>query len=96
VGSLLFVPKEIYYDTAQIREKQDIKIKICPDCPGITIIDSIAQPGGSRKSRAIILPHNTCNDCLQTGYDEYEVSQKNSNLAAVYLQDKVKDEFKRA
>ncbi|MBM7622667.1 histone deacetylase [Sporohalobacter salinus] len=81
----------IFYDTAQIRENQQIKIKICPDCSGLMIIDSRAVPLSIGETRNIILPFDVCNECRQLGYNKYEISKSDFNY--IYLQDKKEDKL---
>jgi acetoin utilization deacetylase AcuC-like enzyme len=85
--------RNIYYDTANITENQEVKIKICADCAGLMIIDSVARPSSHGKIRAIIIPHNLCEDCCNLGYQEYQRAKDRSQFKIVYLQDKRKDEL---
>ncbi|ADL13326.1 histone deacetylase family protein [Acetohalobium arabaticum] len=83
--------RNIFYDTSQLREEQEIKIKICDDCSGVMIIDSQVRPHSMGETRSIILPFDVCNECRQLGYDKYEASKQ--DFSAVYLQDKVGDKL---
>ncbi|TDX52382.1 histone deacetylase [Orenia marismortui] len=83
--------RDIYYDTANIRENQKLKIKICNHCSGLMIIDSSAHPSTYNELRAIIIPHDVCESCYDLGYQEYEEAKNNSEFELVYLQDKKKD-----
>ncbi|SJZ97300.1 histone deacetylase family protein [Selenihalanaerobacter shriftii] len=85
--------QNIYYDTDQIQEEQQIKIKLCPDCSGLIIIDSNARPSHFGKIRAIILPYDVCNKCKAVGYNKYESTKRTTEFSNVYLQDKVKDKL---
>jgi len=85
--------RNIYYDTANISENQSVKIKICADCAGLMMIDSLAHPSSHGKIRAIIIPHNSCNQCSKLGYQEYQQAKVASKFKIVYLQDKKQDEL---
>jgi acetoin utilization deacetylase AcuC-like enzyme len=82
--------KSIYYDTDGIREHQEETVRICDDCGGLVMIDSVSD----RDNRifAIIVPRMSCNDCRQHGEEIYSLTNK-KEYDYVYFQDKDRDIF---
>lgn len=84
----------VYYDTDNIREQQEEKIKLCPTCPGYQIIKSCGHYP-TRRERTIIavaIPWQACKECQEEARAIYQDYVKNpKNLDFIYLQDKPKD-----
>ena len=83
--------RDIFYDTDQIMEKQQERIRVCPDCSGVLRIDSSA--GTSSRLTAIHIPRKACRKCRELGYRWYERVDANTSERA-YLQDRVEDTFR--
>jgi hypothetical protein len=82
--------RNIFYDTDQIMEEQQERIRVCPDCAGVLRIDSSA--GGSSRITAIQIPRKACRKCRERGYRWLETVDEYS-CERVYLQDRVEDAF---
>ena len=82
--------RNIFYDTDQIMEKQQDRIRNCPDCSGALRIDS--STGASSRITAIHIPRKACPKCRELGYRWYE-SADGQTSDRVYLQDRVEDSF---
>lgn len=99
-GSFYRRQKSIHYDTDNIREKQEEKIKICDSCPGYIEIVSQASTGAFSSSRikAYSLPHNCCEDCREEAREKYIESQerKNESVGYIYWQDRDRGNFERS
>ena len=87
------INKTISYDTDRITDQQEIKIKLCTSCSGLQITKSTANPVNYQQIKAISIPFNSCKQCKQDGYDEYEKTKENSSFDFCYLQDKSNDKF---
>lgn len=83
--------RNIFYDTDQIMEKQQDRIRVCPDCSGVLRIDSSA--GTSSSMTAIHIPRKACPKCRERGYRWFESVDANTSERA-YLQDRVEDTFR--
>jgi acetoin utilization deacetylase AcuC-like enzyme len=83
--------RNIFYDTDQIMEKQQERIKNCPDCSGALRIDSSA--GFSSRIAAIHIPRKACPACIELGYRWYEGADADT-FDRVYLQDRVAEKFR--
>jgi acetoin utilization deacetylase AcuC-like enzyme len=62
--------KFIFYDTDGIREQQEETVRICNDCGGLVMIESVADTGN--RIFAVILPGRCCPECRKTGEMFYE------------------------
>ena len=82
--------KQIFYDTDGIREYQEETVRICDDCGGLVMIDSIADTGN--RIFAVILPRNACPECQENGEGIFVRIQK-SQYGRIYFQDKDNDIF---
>jgi hypothetical protein len=82
--------KNIYYDTDGIRENQEETVRICDDCGGLVMIDSVADTGN--RIFAVIIPRMSCPDCRQHGEEIYALTNKRE-YNHIYFQDKDKDIF---
>jgi len=82
--------KNIYYDTDDITEKQIETVRVCDDCGGLVMIESVADTG--KKIYAVILPNTCCPECRENGeniFNRINGSQYNH----VYFQDRQRDIF---
>ncbi|MCK5542896.1 MAG: histone deacetylase [Desulfobacterales bacterium] len=83
--------REIYYDTDNLYERQNEKIRVCRDCGGALEIDSKATPG--HHILAVHIPHQACNECIETGYDIFDKADT-KKYDKIFLQDRPKDIYK--
>lgn len=83
--------QNIFYDTDQLQDNEQIKIKICHQCPGFVLISSTVSPKQFQTAKVLIIPQQSCSDCQQLAYDKYE--QLKSDKEAVYLLDKAKNKL---
>lgn len=82
--------RSIYYDTDSISERQNEKIRICPDCGGAVRIDSSSDSG--YHILAVHIPLKACKDCVETGYEWFETA-KARNYDKIFLQDRTEDKY---
>jgi acetoin utilization deacetylase AcuC-like enzyme len=88
--------RQVYYDTDNIRESQEEKLRACDNCPGYLCIQTSAnkyfgRSGGS--ALCISVPANACSACQAEATDLYYQAKKNKTNPQVYLQDSVADVF---
>ncbi|CAN2039628.1 putative deacetylase AF_0130 [Candidatus Magnetomoraceae bacterium gMMP-15] len=81
--------RSIFYDTDRLLEKQQEKIKVCPNCSGVLSIDSQTDRGGH--ILGVHIPRKACKECVELGYKWYESQTKNYDR--IFLQDRTKDEY---
>jgi hypothetical protein len=86
-GDYYQTEREVFYDTDQIREEQQIKIKNCSACSGLISIITQASPDKYGTSKVIIIPLAACSECKELGYEEYK-RVSSAQLARIYLLDK--------
>ncbi|MEN6349248.1 MAG: histone deacetylase [Syntrophomonas sp.] len=88
--------KSIFYDTEYIHEEQQNMLRNCPHCPGFRTIESRAQhrTGELFQVYCITIPANACEKCRQQAQSSYDDMKNNYHFDLVYLQDRVKDEFR--
>ena len=84
--------RSIFYDTDNIIEKQQEKIRICNDCGGTWQIDSSSDRG--QHILGIHIPRNACTACRKTGRDWYEAGS-DLGFDRVLLQDRPRDAYLR-
>ncbi|OQX25290.1 MAG: histone deacetylase [Desulfobacteraceae bacterium IS3] len=82
--------RSIFYDTDNIREKQDETIRICDECAGALRIDSSSDRGN--RILAVHIPARACKNCMETAYQWYE-SASPKEFDMVLLQDRTKDKY---
>jgi acetoin utilization deacetylase AcuC-like enzyme len=92
VGTASYIKRKkfIYYDTDGISEQQEETVRICSDCGGLVMIESIADTGN--RIFAVILPGRCCPACRKHG----EMFFERTNLGKhnrIYLQDRERDIF---
>lgn len=83
-------PRQIYYDTDGILEKQVQKFTICKNCSGLDTIES--QSDTIYSVVAITIPRDACSTCIDKAYNLYK-STPSYDFKKVYLQDKKEDVF---
>jgi len=84
--------KNIYYDTDGIREQQQETVRICDDCGGLVIIDSMASTGN--RILAVIIPGQSCPRCRGEGEAVFaSIDKIKYNLNYVYFQDSGRDVY---
>jgi acetoin utilization deacetylase AcuC-like enzyme len=82
--------KNIYYDTEGIREQQEETVRVCNDCGGLVIIDSVADTGN--RIVAVIVPGQSCSECRKEG-ELYYASMNRKAYNYLYFQDRDSDVF---
>lgn len=92
VGNAQFASrrKGIYYDTDGISEQQEEIVRICDECGGLVMIDSMSDRGD--RIYAVIIPRCSCAACRQKGEEIYDSAAK-GKYGQIYFQDKDKDIF---
>jgi acetoin utilization deacetylase AcuC-like enzyme len=82
--------KSIYYDTDGISEQQEETVRICDDCGGLVLIDSMADTGN--RIYAVIVPGQSCPVCRQNGEEFFERTGR-GKYNQVFFQDRDRDVF---
>ncbi len=82
--------RQIYYDTDNISETQEERIRICDDCAGALRINSSSSLG--HRMLGVHIPRNACPACLEQGMNWYE-NADTTQFTHVFLQDRTTDEF---
>ncbi len=91
-GEIVSRNREIYYDTDNIRERQQEQIRRCFDCPGALSIESTASTGNH--ILAVHIPRNACPSCRKQGETWFEESCSGT-FDFVYLQDRERQIYER-
>lgn len=90
--------ESIFYDTDYISEKQNNQLKICNNCSGYRLIDSLAHYRDNSRSRVfcISVPIYACSDCQEEAAAIYEKMKNDQadRFDFVYCQDRKADCFK--
>ncbi len=73
--------RNIYYDTDGIHERQHERIRLCPDCPGLTLIET--QSDRIPQSLCILLPRQPCPHCREVGKQTAEEGRRSHRYAHV-------------
>jgi len=82
--------KFIYYDTDGISERQEETVRVCDDCGGLVMIESVADTGNS--VFAVILPGRCCPECRNVGELFFERTNRGKHIR-VYFQDRERGVF---
>lgn len=88
--------RTVYYDTDNIREQQEEKVKLCAKCPGYQVIRSrgLYPTRTERTVLAVALPWQACSECQEEARSVYQEYINNPRgLDFVYLQDKPRDTY---
>lgn len=87
VGANRYVKRKkfIYYDTDGISERQEETVRVCDDCGGLVMIESVADTGNS--VFAVILPGRCCPECRNNGEMFFERTNRGKHVRA-YFQDR--------
>ena len=80
--------KNIYYDTDGISEQQEETVRVCGDCGGLVLIDSMADTGS--RIFAVIVPGRSCPACRENGETFFKKTER-GRYRAVYFQDRDRD-----
>jgi len=80
--------KNIYYDTDGISEQQEETVRVCGDCGGLVLIDSMADTGS--RIFAVIVPGRSCPACRENGEAFFKKTER-GRYRAVYFQDRDRD-----
>ena len=72
--------RDIYYDTDGLSEHQNEGIRLCPDCPGLTCIETSSDRVD--KSLCLLLPRNACPHCRELAHRLVETTGKIRPLRA--------------
>jgi len=91
-GEIVSRNREIYYDTDNIRERQQEQIRRCFDCPGALSIESTSSTGNH--ILAVHMPRNVCPSCRKQGEKWFEESCSGT-FDFVYLQDRERRIYER-
>ena len=75
--------RDIYYDTDGLSEHQNEGIRLCPDCPGLTCIETSSDRVD--KSLCLLLPRNACPHCRELAHRLVETTGKKSGRYAHIL-----------
>jgi acetoin utilization deacetylase AcuC-like enzyme len=88
--------RNIFYDTEGIGESQRVGFRVCPECCGFrTIASSAAQRSGRTYTVfCISLPRAACGTCADEARRRYEEGRGEEGYDFIYLQDRVRDEFR--
>jgi len=92
-GEIIQRTEIIYYDTDDIQETQNERIRSCSDCAGTLAIESRASTGSH--ILGVHIPLDACPKCRETGYQWFEKGSKGKSYDRVYLQDRPSELFDR-
>ncbi|MGD0153254.1 MAG: histone deacetylase [Thermacetogeniaceae bacterium] len=90
--------RHIFYDTDNIREKQQERLRLCKHCPGYQLIRSSAvyAHGNERTVYAVAIPRQACSHCQDEARERYrEQIESPQGLHSIYLQDKPRDNYRQ-
>lgn len=82
--------RRIFYDTDNIYETQQERVRICNDCGGALRIESTSDKKGT--ILGVHIPRKACAACKEQGYEWYE-SADPDQFGHVFLQDRPKDSY---
>ncbi len=89
--------KNLHYDTDNIRERQEESVKACSRCSGFIDINSQAKSSfPARRIRALILPHDCCNECRMEARERWLKinEQETAEYDFIAWQDKARGEYR--
>lgn len=98
-GAFARQPKNIFYDTDSIYEKQERLLKLCPNCCGWQAFDSSGEEPGllPQNIYAVSIPLYACESCRAEAIAHYQhmCETEAREYDFIYLQDKANDLYKR-
>lgn len=95
-NGFFFRRRTVFYDTDQIREHQEERVRRCSHCPGYTAITSRANRYGHGEVTvyAVAIPWQSCSRCQDEAREEYRRAVREpGRYLHVYLQDKPNDVY---
>jgi len=95
-GDFLELSKMIYYDTDNIREQQQERVRLCKKCPGYQIIRSRGMHSIARTNTilAISVHPRACSSCQEEARSFYrKIKADPGDLDVIYLQEKPQDRY---
>lgn len=92
-GEIVSRSRQIYYDTDNIQERQQEKIRRCTECAGTIGIESSSSRGNH--IFAVHIPRNACDSCRELGQAWFDEACS-GKFDAVYLQDRVRGIYERS
>jgi len=72
-GNWVYLPQTIYYDTEGFHEFRHDRIRMCEECGGTFMTESM-RDDQRLKSILVRIPFGACQACEQAGYDLWESS----------------------
>lgn len=87
--------RQIYYDTDDIIENQQEKIRRCEACSGYRMVVSTAVKlhRTGKRVAAVIIPWKSCHNCRVQAEATYERLQQDPSFEYIYLQDMDQDRY---
>ena len=82
--------RQVFYDTDNIRETQQERIRICTECAGALRIDSKSNHG--QHALAVHLPRKACQACRTTAAEWFDAASQ-EGFAFAMLQDLSSDQY---
>ena len=80
--------RTIFYDTDNIMENQQEKIRVCPDCSGVLAINSWTDRG--YHIHAVHIPRKACQACSELGYQWHREANARA-FDRIFLQDRPRE-----
>ena len=85
-GDIIRRAQNVYYDTDNIQEAQNEKIRCCSDCAGALAIESKASTGYN--IFGVHIPRRACPKCRKIGLEWFDRASRGKTFDRVYLQDR--------
>ncbi|HPU01148.1 MAG: histone deacetylase [Firmicutes bacterium] len=96
-GDFFSTYRRIYYDTDNISENQEIRLRLCDRCCSYRVIDSAAAHAMGESYRVLCFSISlySCPDCQQEAREAYRHSLERflGHYDFIYLQDRAADEY---
>lgn len=92
-GKFFVRRRSIYYDTDDITETQVERLKDCPHCPGLLVVES--ESAKNPKSLGLHVPVQGCDMCSQEAEERF-YKGKSEGYARVQLSDRVTKRYEYA
>jgi len=91
--------RQIYYDTDNISENQEIRQRLCGNCGSYRVIDSTAIHAGGNRYRVLCfsIPLYSCRNCREEARAAYcdSLEKGGFDYDYIYLQDRAADDYRR-